>query len=368
MHLRFIENKSKGPHTSTIKMKQKTYSIYTLLCIGFSLLFSACDFEPVRLAEPNERIRPIAAFLKNNYDYSLFAAALSYTELEDELNQAGPYTVFAPTNRAFNELGINRAEDIFRLPKDSLRKVIRYHIVPRRLNVYDDVPMSTINSEFKSIDGDKLYISRDRFASNYSQLRVNGVNIEKRNLENSNGLIQSIDAVLKYVPLKLHEYVDKEERFSLFSAALKKFGLWEQLKTTEQLTLIAPNNKAFEKAGVTMNDIKNINPTKYSPRFFAPYIFPVRFFLEDFRLYASSGDGYYAGAPLKRFVPGDEAYTYGISSASYSFFIKLSKYNDGPAIRTISINQRTKKDFLLQDAILHETETLLMYPSEALLP
>ncbi|MDR2283040.1 MAG: fasciclin domain-containing protein [Sphingobacterium sp.] len=343
-------------------------SLLYLLVVGLGLLAVSCDFDPVRLAEPNEKIRPMAAYLKNNYEFSLFSAALEYTGLEDELNQGGPYTIFVPTNRAFNELGINRPEDFQTNNRDSLRTAIRYHILKRRLNVDNDIALGSTDNLFETIDGPPLYISRDETPASYNRTFVNGIQIQRKNLETSNGVLHSIDAVFKYHNGTIQSYLESQEKFSCLRAGLKKFGLWDRLKDEKPQTIVAPNNNAFKKNGISLEDINKMSTDKYGQRLFAAYLFPLSFFMRDFNLYPSVGIGYYAGAPLRYPIPGDERYTYGIAADHNNIFIMQSKYNDYPIIRDLPINQKSKRDHLMTNGVLHEIEELLILPSESLKP
>ncbi len=111
-----------------------------------------------------------------------FARAVRSAELEDALSGSGPYTLFAPVDRAFG------ASDADRLDRDGLRRLIAYHVVPGQLTsdflLGVDVNHTTLLGSSLNVDG-----SDDR-------LRVNGAGVVRPDLAASNGVVFLIDRVL----------------------------------------------------------------------------------------------------------------------------------------------------------------------------
>ena len=72
----------------------------------------------------------IAEYALSNSNFSILVQALSKAELVDALNGSGNFTVFAPTNAAFNalfaELGISGIAD---LSKETLTPILLYHVL-----------------------------------------------------------------------------------------------------------------------------------------------------------------------------------------------------------------------------------------------
>lgn len=93
---------------------------YVLFMLSF-FLFS-CEHPDLTVVVPNENLRPASDFIKNNYEMTLFSAALEKVGLASTLNEKGPYTVLVPTDAAFNELGIFRPSDFDKMNLDSLKK------------------------------------------------------------------------------------------------------------------------------------------------------------------------------------------------------------------------------------------------------
>lgn len=70
----------------------------------------------------------IAAYIDEDNDLIRFAEAIGVTDLYDTLTDEGPYTVFAPSNEAFDALG-NDTVDLLMNETENLTTVLQYHIV-----------------------------------------------------------------------------------------------------------------------------------------------------------------------------------------------------------------------------------------------
>ncbi|NMA10855.1 MAG: fasciclin domain-containing protein [Methanomicrobiales archaeon] len=70
----------------------------------------------------------IAAYISEDENLTRLAAAISAAGLYDILNGEGPYTVFAPSNEAFDALGNDTVDQLMSEP-DNLTMVLQYHVV-----------------------------------------------------------------------------------------------------------------------------------------------------------------------------------------------------------------------------------------------
>src|SRR6476661_7806546 len=74
----------------------------------------------------------------NSKDHTTLVAAVKAAGLVETLQSAGPFTVFAPTNAAFNKLPKGTVETLLKLEnKATLTSILTYHVVPGRLNAKD---------------------------------------------------------------------------------------------------------------------------------------------------------------------------------------------------------------------------------------
>src|SRR3954466_13439892 len=83
----------------------------------------------------------------NSKDHTTLVAAVKAADLVDVLQSDGPFTVFAPTNEAFNMLPKGAVDNLLKpQSKDQLQTVLKYHVVPGRLSAMDLTKMIKDNS------------------------------------------------------------------------------------------------------------------------------------------------------------------------------------------------------------------------------
>src|SRR6201993_2324454 len=74
----------------------------------------------------------------NSADHTTLVAAVKAAGLVETLQGAGPFTVFAPTNEAFNKLPAGTVDTLLKPEnKSTLTKVLTYHVVAGRLSAKD---------------------------------------------------------------------------------------------------------------------------------------------------------------------------------------------------------------------------------------
>jgi uncharacterized surface protein with fasciclin (FAS1) repeats len=119
-------------------------------------------------------------------EFSTLIAALVAADLVAAIAAAGQRTVFAPTDAAFAELGLN-AENVGTLGKDALTNILLYHVVPGR-RLAEDVVES---DRLRMLNGDFTGISLREMGA-----YINDSKIVQTDVPASNGIIHVIDAVL----------------------------------------------------------------------------------------------------------------------------------------------------------------------------
>jgi uncharacterized surface protein with fasciclin (FAS1) repeats len=174
------------------KFSKIAFSLVTLLLL--SPIFAAT----ANAAEPTDDVVGVAL---GNPDFSILVSALQKAELVETLQGDGPFTVFAPTNAAFEkllkELDIT-AEELLAQP--DLAKVLTYHVVPGKVlasDLTDGMKASTVNGEELMFD-----LSADPM--------VNKSMITQTDIEATNGVVHVIDTVLVPSDFTLQK-VDMEE-------------------------------------------------------------------------------------------------------------------------------------------------------------
>ena len=132
--------------------------------------------------------KDIVKIAAGSKDHTTLVAALKQAEYVNDLSNAGPFTVFAPTNDAFNKLPAGTVDDLMKPEnKEKLRDILEYHV---GVGVYKQEMMTdgqTINqANLKNIT---VNIKDGKMMVNNSANVVAAIPA-------SNGIIYVIDAVL----------------------------------------------------------------------------------------------------------------------------------------------------------------------------
>ena len=122
----------------------------------------------------------------NTDGLSTLAAAVGAAELVDTLNGEGPFTVFAPTDDAFEALPPG-VLDALLLPEnqETLAKILTYHVVPGSV-MAADVP----DGEVATVEGQTVTLSTA------DGVTVNGATVTQADVIADNGVIHVVDAVI----------------------------------------------------------------------------------------------------------------------------------------------------------------------------
>ena len=121
-----------------------------------------------------------------NKDCSTLCDLLKAGELVDTLKGAGPFTVFAPTNAAFEKLGKDQLETL-KKDKAKLQSVLKYHVASGSMMAADVMKAKTI----KTLNGAELTVTgKDK------EWMVDKAKITTTDVKCKNGVIHIIDAVL----------------------------------------------------------------------------------------------------------------------------------------------------------------------------
>ncbi|MEH2199482.1 fasciclin [Nostoc sp. 'Peltigera membranacea cyanobiont' 213] len=121
----------------------------------------------------------------NNGSFKTLIAAIQAAGLEGTLNGNGPFTVFAPTDEAFNKLPAGTVDALLKdIPK--LKKILTYHVVSGKVLAADVAKLKTA----KTVEGSDVKID----ASN--GVKINDAKVATADVAADNGVIHVIDTVL----------------------------------------------------------------------------------------------------------------------------------------------------------------------------
>ncbi len=121
-------------------------------------------------------------------EHTTLVAAVKAAGLVETLSGTGPFTVFAPTNAAFDALPAGAVEGLLKPEnKDKLAKVLTYHVVSGAYTAAD----LTDGMELTSVEGETLKVSiKD------GVVMVGGATVTTADVISSNGVTHVIDTVL----------------------------------------------------------------------------------------------------------------------------------------------------------------------------
>ena len=167
----------------------------TAIAAASVLLLSACGSDgsstdtTVAASDTTEMAKEagtIVEVAQGNPDFSTLVAAVVAADLAETLSGEGPFTVFAPTNAAFEALPAGLLEKLL-LPenKETLVKILTYHVVPSKVMAAD-----VAAGDVTTVEGSTFTIATE------GGVKVNTSNVTATDVPASNGVIHVIDAVL----------------------------------------------------------------------------------------------------------------------------------------------------------------------------
>jgi len=136
----------------------------------------------------------------NSKDHTTLVAALKAAALVETLQGEGPFTVFAPVNKAFEKLPKGTIETLLRPEnKAALTAVLTYHVIPRKISAADfvaAVKKGGGEAAYKTVEGEELTVRQDgrRLAIIDAKGRKSFMTIA--DVSQKNGVIHVVDTVL----------------------------------------------------------------------------------------------------------------------------------------------------------------------------
>jgi len=228
----------------------RKYLSISALALATMVMISSCnkDDEPTP-EDPIETPQSIVEIATSNDDFSILVDALVKADLVTALQGDGPFTVFAPTNQAFEnlftKLGVNGIED---LSAEALSPILLYHVVgaDAKSSSLTTSYVETLNASAPNNSNVSLFVEVD------GGVMLNGAsNVSTADVEASNGVIHIIDEVL--LPPTVVDFAISNPNFSILVEAVSKAGLVDALSAEGPFTVFAPTNEAFEALFAELN-------------------------------------------------------------------------------------------------------------------
>ena len=166
-------------------MSRVTFSLALVLAVAVSAQVAlAGDCKHTNAKKPKDIVDTAVAA----GNFKTLAAALGAADLIETLKGKGPFTVFAPTDKAFGKLPKGTVEELLKPEnKEKLTSILTYHVVPGRVMAADVVKLS----EAKTVQGSKAKI---RVTD--GKVYVDEAQVTATDIKAGNGVIHVIDSVI----------------------------------------------------------------------------------------------------------------------------------------------------------------------------
>ena len=223
-------------------MKRIFSNLFALFLLTGLFTFTSCGDD--EMVDPMPMEFTIVETAQNDAQFSTLVDALVKADLVSTIN-TGNFTVFAPTNDAFNDLftalGVSGLDD---LSKEALTPILLYHVV---------------GGVVKSTDLTDGYVGTASTGPNSQPIKLkvdltNGVKLNNNStvttadVEATDGVIHIIDQVL--LPPSVVDIATGNDNFSILVAALTRsdltFDFVDFLSGDGPFTVFAPTNAAFQ--------------------------------------------------------------------------------------------------------------------------
>jgi uncharacterized surface protein with fasciclin (FAS1) repeats len=118
--------------------------------------------------------------------------ALDAADLVTTLKGNGPFTVFAPTDAAFDKLAPGTIDDLLKPEnKGKLAGILKYHVINGQSLTAAQINAMTLPAKVVMLEGDTVTVSKDG-----NNLKVNDATVVIADVMATNGIIHAIDTVL----------------------------------------------------------------------------------------------------------------------------------------------------------------------------
>ncbi|WP_310488175.1 fasciclin domain-containing protein [Chamaesiphon sp. VAR_69_metabat_338] len=137
----------------------------------------------------------LVELIEDHPSLQTLAAAIDKADLEDTLEEGGPYTIFAPSDRAFAALPLDvRARLLQANNRGLLRQILTYHVISGQIyaNQLQSGEMATEAGSYLNVDVDR------------ARVKVNEAQIVESDLQAANGVVHIVDRIILPPNFKLN--------------------------------------------------------------------------------------------------------------------------------------------------------------------
>jgi len=178
-------------------MTRKLLLVVTLIALA-ALSAVAGEKDPMVGGQAMYPTKNIIENAVNSSDHTTLVAAVKAAGLVETLEGTGPFTVFAPTNEAFNKLPAGTVDTLLKPEnKATLTKVLTYHVVAGRLSAHDlmkQIKEGNGTAQLTTVEGGKLWVTlHDGKHIELKDEKGGTAMVTIANVFQSNGVIHVID-------------------------------------------------------------------------------------------------------------------------------------------------------------------------------
>lgn len=143
-----------------------------------------------QLEEGKEKTKDIVDIATSDGRFKTLVSALKAADLVDTLKGEGPFTVFAPTDEAFEKLPSGTLDELLKPEnKKTLADILGYHVIPGMVIAADAMKLD--GKEVTTVSGNKV-----KFEVKNDSLYINGAKVIVTDIMAKNGVIHVIDTVI----------------------------------------------------------------------------------------------------------------------------------------------------------------------------
>lgn len=199
MHI--LNNNRKGVY---MENKNKTTGIIlgviAVLLIGGGIIWamnrnddSQQSSQPQQTDQMTQSSKTIVVVASDTPSLSTLVSAVKAANLVDTLQDNGPYTVFAPTNEAFEALPKGTLATLLKPEnQDKLKSILTYHVVAGKVMSSD----LKDGQEITTVEGSKITVSIEDGKVYLTDATGNKVMVQQADIDAKNGVVHTIDGVL----------------------------------------------------------------------------------------------------------------------------------------------------------------------------
>lgn len=223
-------------------MKKIARLLSLVLLISTGMVSTSCSDDDNSSTSQNNTIAGIAS---RTPEFSTLVAALEKTGLTSTLNQTGSFTVFAPTNDAFNAfLTANGYANLEAVPTAALKEILLNHVVSGK-NLANSLTTGYVKTLGKGAASSTNTLSMYVDISG-GMVKLNGVStVTQADITATNGVIHKVNAVIGLPTIVTHAAANTN--FTTLVGLLTSQNLVATLNGTSgsPFTVFAPSNAAF---------------------------------------------------------------------------------------------------------------------------